>query len=96
MIPIKPLSDAQQIAQVEIAQLKAKITEIEQAKSADILQMRSGTESLGGPNSDRRGRQSIDEEVERLRIENRELHQKFRELIESIKSKRRNLQKITE
>jgi hypothetical protein len=89
----KAKSDLQsaQIAAVELAQLKSKLSEQEQLKSDNIFQMRSGNDSLGIPQTLHAGRRFSDDEVEKLKIENHELSQKYKELVENIKGKRRLL-----
>jgi hypothetical protein len=79
------------LANIEMSQLHQKQqSEIDHSRNANIFQIRSGNDSLGGPNIDV-PRMSNDEDIERLRIENAELKQKYKELIDSIKNKRRIL-----
>ena len=82
---------AARVSNIEQSQMHQKqLSEIDQSRNTNIFHLRSGNDSLGGQNNEP-PRLSTDDEAERLRIENTELKEKYKELIDSIRNKRRVL-----
>lgn len=82
---------ASRVANIELSQHHQKqLSEIDQSRNTNIFQLRSANDSISGPNTEQ-PRITSDEEIEKLKIENAELKEKYKELIDSIKNKRRVL-----